>query len=327
MLRTSVSTMPHSIGVSRTSSPAASVIRLATRSTVNAGRDHGLLAGWRNATQRGPESGQQLTHAEGLGDVVVGAGVEGVDLVVLAVTGGQHEDRCRRPASKALHHVDATDPRETEIDNDDVGMGDGSQAEALLARGSQVDGVPAGRELVPSDRSTLGSSSTTRTWLIGRPRGGRSPSSRHRRGCPRSSDPRPWLARSQPPRPDRGRLPCPDRRVVGTSRNTSSRCVAGMPGPRSITRSSMRPARAPAWTVTGPPPPCRSACLHEVGERPLEQGRIGVRRREVHPQIHLHVPGNVAEADERGRHDLVDADRSQRRVGRHRRRCGSCRAG
>ena len=43
-----------------------------------------LLLGRRGAAQRGAQAGQQLVHAERLGDVVVGAGVERRDLVALA---------------------------------------------------------------------------------------------------------------------------------------------------------------------------------------------------------------------------------------------------
>ena len=47
----------------------------------------------------GAHPGQQFRQAEGLGDVVVGAGVEAADHVLLGIRAGQHDDRhraCRR---------------------------------------------------------------------------------------------------------------------------------------------------------------------------------------------------------------------------------------
>ncbi len=55
--------------------------------------DHGLLLGRRRAPQRGAQTSQQLVHAERLGHVVVGPGVERRHLVVLGVAHRQHDDR------------------------------------------------------------------------------------------------------------------------------------------------------------------------------------------------------------------------------------------
>ena len=45
------------------------------------------------AAQLRPQPSQQHRHLEGLGDVVVGAGVEAAHDVHLAVRAGQHDDR------------------------------------------------------------------------------------------------------------------------------------------------------------------------------------------------------------------------------------------
>ena len=47
---------------------------------------------------------QELGHPERLGDVVVGAGVEGPHLRPLVVADGEHDDRHRRPAAERLEH-------------------------------------------------------------------------------------------------------------------------------------------------------------------------------------------------------------------------------
>ena len=46
-----------------------------------------------SAAQMGADAGQQLLNAEGLGDVVVGAGVEGLNLGALVVADGENQDR------------------------------------------------------------------------------------------------------------------------------------------------------------------------------------------------------------------------------------------
>ena len=50
----------------------------------------------RGAPGVGPDSGYELAVAKGLHDVVIGAGVEGSDLVVLARPRRQDEDRDAR---------------------------------------------------------------------------------------------------------------------------------------------------------------------------------------------------------------------------------------
>ena len=87
------------------------------------GLDHRLLLGRRGAAQRGAEPGQQLVHAERLGDVVVGAGVEGArpcrvspsrtDSTMIGTV--LHP---RRPAD----HLDAVDAGQAEVEHDDVGV-------------------------------------------------------------------------------------------------------------------------------------------------------------------------------------------------------------
>ena len=53
-----------------------------------------------DAPQRGAQPRQQLVDAERLGDVVVGAGIERGDLLVLVADGREDEDRDVRPAAQ-----------------------------------------------------------------------------------------------------------------------------------------------------------------------------------------------------------------------------------
>src|SRR5262245_44414825 len=68
------------------------------------------------------DPGQQLVDAERLGAVVVGTGVESVDLVVTVDAAGEHDDRNRSPGTKAVDDVDAVEVGQTEVEYDDVRM-------------------------------------------------------------------------------------------------------------------------------------------------------------------------------------------------------------
>ena len=63
----------------------------------------------------------ELGQVEGLGQIVVGAGIEGRDLAVAGVAGG--EDQHRQPAASRAQfpqHRQAVAPRQAEIENADV---------------------------------------------------------------------------------------------------------------------------------------------------------------------------------------------------------------
>jgi hypothetical protein len=60
-------------------------------------------------SQRGADPGEQFIHPERLGDVVVGAGVECGDLLVLRVPCRQHEDGRRAPAAQPADNFDAVE--------------------------------------------------------------------------------------------------------------------------------------------------------------------------------------------------------------------------
>src|SRR4029079_4091162 len=60
----------------------------------------GALAEPRGVAQRHADASQELADAEGLREVVVGARVEGLDLVALLAPGGEDDDRHARPLAQ-----------------------------------------------------------------------------------------------------------------------------------------------------------------------------------------------------------------------------------
>ena len=95
--------------------------------------DDGLLVGRRRPAQRRPQPGQQLVHAERLGHVVVGAGVERGDLVRLAVAGGEHDDRHLRPAPQPADDLEPSMPGSPRSRITSVGVVLGRERQRLLA--------------------------------------------------------------------------------------------------------------------------------------------------------------------------------------------------
>ena len=83
----------------------------------------------------GADAGFELGHAEGLGDVVVGASVEGGDLAVLGAGGREDDDRDVAPLADPPAHGEPVDVGEPEVEHDDVGRGERGLGDPLLAVG------------------------------------------------------------------------------------------------------------------------------------------------------------------------------------------------
>ena len=126
-----------------------------------------LVRGAGGVAQRHAHARQQLAGAEGLGQVVVGAGVERGDLVALLAARRQHDDRHVRPLAQAPDHLQAVDVGQAEIEDDDVGLARGHLDQAVgagrrleepvaLARQGRAQEAPDLR-LVLDDRTTTGS--------------------------------------------------------------------------------------------------------------------------------------------------------------------------
>ena len=96
----------YSVGVSETGSPAHRHRALLAVDAQVADLEHRLARRPRPA-QRGAEPGEQLVAAERLRHVVVGAGVERGDLLLLFSDRGEDEDRRRRPRAQLAADVGA----------------------------------------------------------------------------------------------------------------------------------------------------------------------------------------------------------------------------
>ena len=124
------------------------------------GLDDGLLLGRRRSAQGCAQPGQQLVHPERLRDVVVGAGVEGGDLVALALAHREDDDRNDGPAAQAADHLDAVDSGQAEVEDDEVGVlarGDGRALPRRSARARRRSRARAG-----SSRARAGSAARRR---------------------------------------------------------------------------------------------------------------------------------------------------------------------
>lgn len=113
-----------------------------------------VLGGPAGAAQDGADPGDQLLQAERLGDVVVGARGEALDLVADAVLGGEEEHRevvagvavhgpgdlaAVGPLAQLLDDGEAVEVREHHVEDDEVGAFDGYQVEGLGAAGGGGD--------------------------------------------------------------------------------------------------------------------------------------------------------------------------------------------
>ncbi len=144
---TSASSKPYSVGVSRTCSPSRrhEALRQVDLERVEPqhrlGRFVGLVAAHRRAG-----ASEQLLHAEGLRDVVVGPGVERRDLVGLRLAHREHDHRHVAERADAPDHLGAVEVGQPEVEQHEVGRLLGGAHDALLARADRGDLVAVGLE-------------------------------------------------------------------------------------------------------------------------------------------------------------------------------------
>src|SRR5262245_48314737 len=83
-------------------------------------------------TKGDADSRHQLARTEGLRQVVVGADVEGSDLVVLLTARTDDDDRLDRDLPEVSRHVHPVHVREAEIEENEVGVVSSREREPLL---------------------------------------------------------------------------------------------------------------------------------------------------------------------------------------------------
>ena len=123
-----------------------SICALAARDLVRVGVEHQVADAQRRhparraAAQQRAQARQQLLALERLDEVVVGADVEALDARLERVARGQHQDRhvvavLAQPACD----VDAVEPREAEVEHDQVGQERVRLVERLHAVAGELD--------------------------------------------------------------------------------------------------------------------------------------------------------------------------------------------
>src|SRR6516162_400054 len=100
------------------------------------------------AAHGGAQPCEKLVHPKGFGDVVVGAGVQCLDLVRRIGARRQYDHGCREPAAQAGQHLDARYVGQSEVEDHHVGFvlgcgtqrpGTGGRGDDLVASHGQVD--------------------------------------------------------------------------------------------------------------------------------------------------------------------------------------------
>ena len=72
--------------------------------------------------QQGPNAGEQLHHAKGLGHVIVGAAVQPQDLVILGALGGQHNNWNIGMGAYPAAYIEAVHHGKHDIQQNQIGL-------------------------------------------------------------------------------------------------------------------------------------------------------------------------------------------------------------
>ena len=74
------------------------------------------------------DAGEEFVYAERFGDVVVGAGVEGDDLVAAARPAGEHDDGHSGPAAQSVDDIETVQVGQAEVEHDEFRLLGGCDA-------------------------------------------------------------------------------------------------------------------------------------------------------------------------------------------------------
>jgi len=105
--------------------------------------------------ERGANAGEEFFDAEGLGDVIIGAGVEGDDFVTFGVANGEDDDGNVAPGADFAAGFDARDAGKINVEKNEVGTGFGDEVDGFFAAGSFGDGVAAEGKSAAQDATNL----------------------------------------------------------------------------------------------------------------------------------------------------------------------------
>jgi hypothetical protein len=110
----------------------------------------------RAATRERPQPRGQLGEGEGLGQVVVGAGVQALHPVLHRVTGREHEHRSPDPVgAQAPADLEAVHARQHHVEDDDVVLGRAGHPQRVLALARKVGGQAVGAQAAPDQGGQL----------------------------------------------------------------------------------------------------------------------------------------------------------------------------
>ena len=87
----------------------------------------------RGVPQRGPQPRGQFANPERLLDIIVGAEIERLDLLRLAIARGEHDHRRRRELADVAQHLLAVAVGQAEVEDDEIGRAGRRQPQGLSA--------------------------------------------------------------------------------------------------------------------------------------------------------------------------------------------------
>jgi hypothetical protein len=140
----------YSRGVSRTVEPATVTSRRVGSSSIGPRVRHP------RASEHGSDPGVQLIHGERLGEVVVGARLETVDLVAFVAARREDDDGRRGLAPNAPDHIDAIEIGQAQVEQHQVRSVGVPEAHRFVSRGGGEDFVSAAAEVLGQGLSSAG---------------------------------------------------------------------------------------------------------------------------------------------------------------------------
>src|SRR5580700_11637303 len=105
--------------------------------------------------ERGANAGEELFNAERFGDVIVGSGIEGDDLVAFRAANRQHNDWSVRDASDFATGLNATHTGKIHIEKNQIRLDPADEIHSFFARGNFDDGIATKRERGTQDTPNL----------------------------------------------------------------------------------------------------------------------------------------------------------------------------